>query len=425
MLPAWRAGRRVVTNIPMFMDIVRAQPGLENAELVVFPLELVLAEPARLWEFVKAGDVFILDEAPKIFPAGEKVNKVPLEFRALLAEHGHMVDVKGNTLQVVLLVQDIANIGAWAQRLVETTFSYTKLSSVGASKTFRIGIYPGPKKGPSYGEAGRERMLIGTYKKSIYQFYNSHTMSESPIAGANEKSVDGRAGIWKRWAIMIGIPAGIVGVIAGFHYLGVAMEKAKSPPGTVQASVASGTVPKGATIGLGEAAIGRAAVMIERPAMYRIVGTVMNIPSPAMSRVVLLEEGKRLPLIVPYSKCRVDVDAGLQCPVGKFFYGEAGLVVASAGDAVPQGVWAGERGGGATPKPLPTSSLSVPAGLDRQIQAPAAGVNVQDVTDREGGGVRPEPGDGGSVLAEVPVAADVALNRPGRAIFHGGPASRP
>jgi hypothetical protein len=25
----------------------------------------------------------------------------------------------------------------------------------------------------------------------------------------------------------------------------------------------------------------------------------------------------------------------------------------------------------------------------------------------------------------VPVAADVALNRPGRAIFHGGPASRP
>jgi hypothetical protein len=90
--------------------------------------------------------------------------------------------------------------------------------------------------------------------------------------------------------------------------------------------------------------MGRAAVMIERPPGFRIVGTVMNIDSPAMSRVVLVEDGKRLPLIVPYSRCRVDVQAGLQCPVGKFYYSDAGLVVASAGETLyPVSEWSADK----------------------------------------------------------------------------------
>src|SRR5258708_5249561 len=90
ILPALKAGRKVVTNLPLRMDAIEAlnMPG----EVVEFPLTTVVAEPHKILEYCTAGCIFILDEAWKIFPQGVQSNKVPDEYKALLAEHGHMVD---------------------------------------------------------------------------------------------------------------------------------------------------------------------------------------------------------------------------------------------------------------------------------------------------------------------------------------------
>ena len=113
ILPALKQGRRVVTNIPLHVHKIRALPGLEDAQIVEFPLDAVKAEPHRMNEFVTPGSLFVLDEAMRLWPAGEKVNKVPDEFKFLLSEHRHQVDAKGNATQIVIVIQDLGNLGAW------------------------------------------------------------------------------------------------------------------------------------------------------------------------------------------------------------------------------------------------------------------------------------------------------------------------
>ena len=63
-------------------------------------------------------------------------------------------------------------------------------------------------------------MTLGRYKPDIWNLYKSHMFSESDKAGANEKSMDNRATLFKRWGVMIGIPLGVVCVFVGLHELG-------------------------------------------------------------------------------------------------------------------------------------------------------------------------------------------------------------
>ena len=219
ILPALKQGRRVVTNIPLHVHKIRALPGLEDAQIVEFPLDAVKAEPHRMNEFVTPGSLFVLDEAMRLWPAGEKVNKVPDEFKFLLSEHRHQVDAKGNATQIVIVIQDLGNLGAWACRFIDSTFAHQKLSSVGAKGSFRVDIFQGPVKGPKYPISQRQRMTLGRYKPDIWNLYKSHMFSESDIAGANEKSMDNRATLFKRWGVMLGIPLGVICVIVGLHEL--------------------------------------------------------------------------------------------------------------------------------------------------------------------------------------------------------------
>jgi zona occludens toxin len=357
IMPALKAGRRVVTNIPLHLDKIREVEGCELAEVVEFPVDAVKLEPGRITEFVRPGDLFVLDEVSKIFPAGEKVKDVAPQYISLLTEHRHMVDGKGNACSIVLVVQDLGNIGLWCLRLVDFTYNHTKLSVVGASGSFRVDIYEGPVKGPNYPIKRRTRMLVGRYSKSVYGFYKSHTLSESPIAGANEKSLDKRASILKRWGVMIGVPGGIIGIFMGIHFLGRAMDKAREPLG---GKASSASVPPSAQPP-GDLAIfsNRVAQTVERPPGYRLMGTIVNDSKPALSRAVLVRDGDRRSVVVALSKCRT-VDAELQCPVGGWFYSAEGLVDAKAQvSGVPVGAWSFDKGVvvGSVPKAVAPASV--------------------------------------------------------------------
>jgi zona occludens toxin len=219
IVPALKAGRKVVTNLPMRLEHVDAQGW--SGEVVELPLDVVIAEPHKILEYTTPGCLLIIDEAWKIFPQGMQANKVALEYGKLLAEHRHMVDAQGNSVQIVLVVQDLANIAAFARRLVENTFVTTKLSFVGLSGSFRVDVFHGGQTGATPPVSQRLRMITGRYRKDVYSLYKSHTLAvNDDQVGANEKGMDQRANVWKRPAFAVG--AVLVPLILwwSFHTLG-------------------------------------------------------------------------------------------------------------------------------------------------------------------------------------------------------------
>lgn len=202
IMPALKAGRRVVTNIPLHMDVVRQV--VPDAIVDELPIEKIQGDPPVLWEYALPGCVLIIDECWRLWPAGLKADKVPEPFKKLLAEHRHMVDAENNAMQIVLVTQDLSQIAMFARQLVEQTFAHTKLSHVGASGSYRVDVYQGPRTGANLPREQRIREILGRYDKSVFKLYQSHTMSESGKAGANEKSMDPRGNIWRRPMLWIG-----------------------------------------------------------------------------------------------------------------------------------------------------------------------------------------------------------------------------
>lgn len=212
VLPALKGDRTVVTNIPLHEDRIRET--IKTGRLIDFPTEKVQSEPASIWDYAQPGVVLILDEVWRLFPMGEKANKVPEPFRKLLAEHRHMVDAKGDSMQIVLVTQDLMQIGTFARQLVEQTVYHTKLSAVGASKSYRIDIYQGPVTGANPPKSNRVREIFGKYQDSVTRLYQSHTMSQSEEGKVNESAADNRGVIWRRPGIWIGL----VGVVVMFAW---------------------------------------------------------------------------------------------------------------------------------------------------------------------------------------------------------------
>ncbi|HMN47466.1 MAG TPA: zonular occludens toxin domain-containing protein [Povalibacter sp.] len=200
ILPALKAGRVVVTNIPLYEDRIREQ--VTTGELREFPMDLVCQQPESIDDYAPHGCVLIMDELWKIFPAGQKVDKVPQPFKRLLAEHRHMVDAQGRSTQIVFVTQDLAQVGMFARQLVEQTFVHTKLGHLGADGSFRVRIFHGPATGSNPPQSNQIRMTLGRYEEKIFRLYKSHTMSKAEGDDAQEKSVDTRGNVWKRPGIL-------------------------------------------------------------------------------------------------------------------------------------------------------------------------------------------------------------------------------
>lgn len=245
IIPALRAGRTVVTNIPLHMDRVLELYPL--ADVRPFPINEIAQEPGTIYDHVPHGCVLVMDEVWRLFPAGLKAHQVPTEFKQLLAEHGHMVDEHGNAMSIVLVTQDLAQISAFARVLVEQTFLHTKLSHLGTDRSFRVRIFHGPVTGQNPPKSSEVRMILGRYDERIYRLYKSHTLSKAGEDGANEQAMDTRGNVWKRPAWLIGAAASIVVAFWSFSTLGDIFGGPEQEPTRV-ASVATNARSAPATV---------------------------------------------------------------------------------------------------------------------------------------------------------------------------------
>jgi zona occludens toxin len=227
IVPALKSKRIIFTNIPMKTEECQAQFGMTVTQ---FDTDDIKKNPNWWNEVFIAGALFVLDEVPKLWPAGLKANAIHENDRSFLAEHRHMVGDEGTSTEIVLVVQNLTMIAAFPRGLIESTFWVVKHIKMGSNKRFRVDVYSGVMAGQSPQLSKREREIQGKFKPEIYALYHSHTKSKNGIAG-NETKSDNRNNMFKGASIKVGIISIVVlGVLAyfGLSQLGDMYEPPKS-----------------------------------------------------------------------------------------------------------------------------------------------------------------------------------------------------
>jgi len=215
ILPALREGRCVVTNVALNLDVIRQE--IPGCDVRAFDIDALKDAPAKVDEIVPAGAVWVIDEAWKLWPSGQSADKTPLPFRSILAEHRHRVDEAGRSMQVVIVTQDLMQVASFARQLIEQTFRTVKLSKLGMDKRYRVDIFDGPASGPNPPVSKRTGQSGGSYRKEIWRFYKTHTMSQAGAGseGANERSVDRRFVVWRSPIWWLGAPLVLLALVVG------------------------------------------------------------------------------------------------------------------------------------------------------------------------------------------------------------------
>lgn len=201
ILPALKAGRTVVTNLPLHVDVVKRD--YPDADVRVFSVADALAD-SSFFPAVPSGCVFVCDEAWSMWGSGLRMSDAPLEQKEFLSKHRHRVDRKGKSLEIVLLTQDLAQMPSFVRALVEQTCIITKLSALGSKMKSRIDTYSGAVTGSLGPKARLVTTSFFSCSKSIYKYYRSHTLSEAGLAG-DETKVDRHGVIWKSPFFLFGV----------------------------------------------------------------------------------------------------------------------------------------------------------------------------------------------------------------------------
>jgi zona occludens toxin len=226
ILPALLEGRRVVTNVANLQqeeiraylidkfDAVEADIGeivqLTNDDIDrkdFWPVEVKEGEVAPD-SVVKGGDVVVIDECWRWWATGVKFDARHMTFFRM---HRHFVHpVSGVCCEIVLVVQDIADLDRKLKVVVETTYRMTKHKALGMSSKYRVDIFVSYK-------TNREpmRVIQRSYNPDVFRLYQSY--SQGGKDGGKEVDADGRANIFKNPLFTIAIPLmTVIALVAGW-----------------------------------------------------------------------------------------------------------------------------------------------------------------------------------------------------------------
>ena len=216
ILSALASGRRVVTNVAgLDIDAIgdylvekRGADAGKIGEVTVvthdqvlqagfFPREASAKNPA-VEGIVKGGDLVVLDEVWRFWPAGGKLTEEHMEF---LRMHRHFINADtSGTCDIALIVQDIGDLNRFVKAVIETTFVMTKLKSLGLHKNYRVDVYSRAK----LTKANKIRDVLRKYDPDVFALYKSY--SQSSTGAGKEGVVDKRASIWGGALFRLGIP---------------------------------------------------------------------------------------------------------------------------------------------------------------------------------------------------------------------------
>jgi zona occludens toxin len=236
ILPALAAGRRVVTNIEGLKDDAIYQrleidwkiPADKIGEIVHVTDDDILSDEfyycppedfAKLKlrssedyeSIVQPGDLVVIDEAWLFYES--KVSPIVMNF---FRKHRHFVNENNVACDVVLITQDVMDIGLKVRRIIKSTTVTTKMNAVGLDSCYNVKIFSkfDLRSVPTF--EGK-----GIYRKENFELYDSYSFkSEKDKKGRRtgiEKKVDKRGNLWANKSIRYGLPTAII-VIGIFIY---------------------------------------------------------------------------------------------------------------------------------------------------------------------------------------------------------------
>ncbi|AYR21998.1 zonular occludens toxin family protein [Alcaligenes faecalis] len=182
IVPAVKAGRRVVTNVDgIDSDVIRAYcqdkysiaPERLGSVVHCKNEDVSKADFLPYGEnadtFCQPGDIICIDEAWRFWGTD---CKLLAEHKVFFREHRHFVhpDTKVSC-DLVLMVQDISDLHRILKVVVEVTFKTTKIKTLGLNKTYRVEMWEGYK----LTQKGRVAVENKRYDPQIFPLYSSYT----------------------------------------------------------------------------------------------------------------------------------------------------------------------------------------------------------------------------------------------------------
>jgi zona occludens toxin len=199
IVPAIKAGRRVVTNI----DGIQPQAiydylvNVKNCDVdtlghVVPVTNDDINKPGFFPDetkpdqssIVQPGDMVAVDECWNFW--GDD-NKITPEHQQFFRMHRHFTNpTTGLTCDIVLMIQDLGSLNRKIRSIIELTSRTVKLKALGAPKTYRIELYEGYKLNAKT----KLDTFVKKYDPAIFPLYKSYAAGTG-----KEKPIDSRQNI--------------------------------------------------------------------------------------------------------------------------------------------------------------------------------------------------------------------------------------
>lgn len=250
VIPAIRAGRRVVTNIEGISgELVRAYCITKYKADPAKLGQVLHVQKERIWaadffptedkgtsaSLVQGGDMVVIDEAALIWPIGDKDRPLSKEHKEFFLKHRHYTHPEtGTACDLAFAVQDIRHVARTLSAVVEMHFRTKKLKALGLNKSYVVEWCEGSKL-DNKTSLGTDRRR---YKPEIFPLYQSY------VGGAGkEKQIDKRQNIFGPKFIVIGSLAVACAVYGLFNTRSFFSPKAEA----AQAAAPPMAGPSGAT----------------------------------------------------------------------------------------------------------------------------------------------------------------------------------
>lgn len=202
VLPALLKGRKVITNLPLQVEIFAAY----GVDLDLIELRHSSIENPKPFSMIDdygsdwrgdggIGPLYVIDECHKPFPKG----MTPRSIEEWFAEHRH------EGADCLLITQAYGKISQSIRDMVQVVYRVRKATALGSDKRYTRKVQDGLR-----GEVLNENLRV--YNPKRFPLYKSHTKNNSAISEASASDIKP---IWKHWSVIGGgllIPVGLLAI---------------------------------------------------------------------------------------------------------------------------------------------------------------------------------------------------------------------
>lgn len=218
-LTALRQGRRVVTNISGFnYEAIREHLGELKDGSHLDPDRVLVVNSSRITEpyffydpdvvhesVVKPGDLVLIDEVWAFWGTGLKLST---EHQKFFRMHRHYSESgTGTSCDLLIMIQDLGSLHRFIRGVVQSTFKFSKMVTLGLTSRYRVEVYEGNKQSRTTLVSAN----VNKYDKRIFPLYKSYDGVDG-----KEKTVDDRQNLFaNKWFLCV-----FAGALIGLTWAG-------------------------------------------------------------------------------------------------------------------------------------------------------------------------------------------------------------